>query len=304
VLRKISALGSAARYPSFYSARITQPETAFAVSHSLPLWLAKYFIEIYGQEKASLYALASLQTPWACVRVNPLHIEAAEVYEQLQTQFGATPVGSWGLRLPPGAVFDVRPYIQKGVLSFQGSGSQMLMTQLEEYLPAEQEIWDTCAGHGGKAAWLLERGYRLYLASDPQRKRLSFFRHELARLGLAAPQIICGRGETIFLRNAPNVIFVDAPCSGLGTLARRPDIKRSLTPAALRDIEILQGKLTANLWAMLPRGGRLIYCTCTLNPRENEDIAQSLQGKLCFEYQSAPDEWGSDQMYAAVVEKK
>jgi 16S rRNA (cytosine967-C5)-methyltransferase len=304
VLRKIAAQGSAARSPSFYLERIADTKIAFAVSHSLPLWLAKYFIATYGQEAARQYACAFLQTPWPCVRINPLHSEAADVYDHLQKQYGALPVGTFGLRLPPAAGLDARKYVQKGVVSFQGGGSQQVMAQLEKYFPPDQEIWDVCAGFGGKAAWLLERGYRVVLAGDPHFARMNLFRQEFARLGLPMPWLVCGRGETAYLRNAPQVVFVDAPCSGLGTLARRPDIKRVMTPGAMRDLEILQRKITANLWAMVPNGGRLIYCTCALNPRENEDIAYALSGKILFEYQSTPDEWGSDLLYAAVIEKR
>ncbi len=99
------------------------------------------------------------------------------------------------------------------------------------------------------------------------------------------------------------------PCSGLGTLSRHPDIRLHLQEKDVQDLVELQERILLATWPLLPSGGYLVYATCTLNPDENEgQIDKLLQrhsgASLLQQWQSEPDEYGSDMMYGAVIVKE
>ena len=187
--------------------------------------------------------------------------------------------GSCGLGFSGALPWQARTLLKDGKASRQSAASY---EALEAFEPASWQlpIWDCCAGRGGKTLALLEQGIAVELASDPSGQRLNALPEEYARLGLASPPcpaILPLSVEEAVARLAGQepvrsfgTILIDAPCSGLGTLSRRPEIRFRRTQGDLDALADLQKRILDLAWNSLKPGGSLVYLTCTLNPAENE----------------------------------
>lgn len=192
-------------------------------------------------------------------------------------------IGQWGLAFAAGQMprevlgFDLRHWQSQGALSWQSAGSQVALLELG--LDAWREpVWDACAGHGGKSMALMEWGVPVSLCTDRSIGRLRGLPAQCAALKLPQPAICIADATQPPVRQWRGHILVDAPCSGLGVLARRPDIRRR-EPQHLAELEVLQRAMLCRLAAMLQPGRELAYITCTLNPSENEKAVQYLTEK-------------------------
>lgn len=192
----------------------------------------------------------------------------------------ATPYSPWGIRFKDHPAINRHPLFLDGSLEVQDEGSQLLALLLGAR--RGEMVCDFCAGAGGKTlavgAMMASTG-RLY-AFDVAEKRLAKLKPRLARSGLSnvMPQLIASENDTRVKRLAGKLdrVLVDAPCSGLGTLRRNPDLKFRQSPESVAE---LVGKQTAILRAaakLLKPGGRLVYATCSLLPDENEAIVETL----------------------------
>ena len=192
-------------------------------------------------------------------------------------------IGQWGLAFAAGQMprealgFDLRHWLSQGALSWQSAGSQVALLELG--LDAWREpVWDACAGYGGKSTALMEWGVPVGLCTDRSVGRLRGLPAQCATLKLPQPAICIADATQPPVRQWHGHILVDAPCSGLGVLARRPDIRRR-EPQHLAELEVLQRAMLCRLAAMLQPGRELAYITCTLNPAENEKTVEYLTEK-------------------------
>ena len=140
-----------------------------------------------------------------------------------------------------------------------------------------EPIWDCCAGRGGKTTALLEQGHRGIWASDVSLRRLRGLRGELGRLRLPAVPVFRADATNPPLGEKPRTILIDAPCTGLGVLSRRPDAKWKRGPRDVVDLAAVQRRILEACAALLPSGGRLVYLTCTATRAENDDQAAWLE---------------------------
>lgn len=276
-----------------------------AAVSGIPLWVLELWERGYGQ--AETMALAAMCTPRPCVRVNAARPDAVALREFLLESGEA--IGSWGVQLrPQDQPGNVDALAAEGQLSRQGSGSLRL---LETMLPhVHGRLWDGCAGFGGKTLALMEREHRgqVVAASDTHAGRLSGLVREANRVKLAPPAIFLASAAQPPLRAGQiDSILLDVPCSGLGTLARRPDLRRQRLPEHLPPLIALQAHMLQAAWDILPAGGTLIYATCALNPAENEEqvagFLSSHGATLLAEHKPEPDLFGSDVLYGAALQK-
>jgi len=161
----------------------------------------------------------------------------------------------------------------------QDEGSQLL-----GYLVAPKRsdmVVDFCAGAGGKTLLLgalMHSHGRLY-AFDVSDKRLNNLKPRLKRSGLSNvhPQLIAHEHDTKIKRLAGKIdrVLVDAPCSGLGTLRRNPDLKWRQTPEAIAELTVKQRAILDSAAKLVKAGGRLVYATCSILPEENEGIVEA-----------------------------
>ena len=321
VLRTIDRLGDTVRHDDWYAAACPDPSDLaerLSIVRSIPLWIVRLWLEAYGEERANALALASGRTPWPAVRINRLKPEWQATRDALlavdaPASPGASPVspvsvGASGLLFPPGDWPPLLPrLLQTGAVSWQGAGTQHILHALGA-ATWQGPIWDACAGRGGKTCALLEMGRDVRLSSDPHAARIASLAKELDRLGLPHPTLLQASAQSLRPDFTPQTILLDVPCSGLGTLARRPDTRLHRGPEQARELAALQSDIVDAAWTRLAPGGRLAYITCTVNPAENElQIARLLRlhpsARLEIECPPAPGDHGADIMYGAVVVK-
>jgi 16S rRNA (cytosine967-C5)-methyltransferase len=289
----------------------------------MPPWIVRLWREQYGPEAARAFLAASGGRPPSGLRLNRRVPDWEEDLRALLAEAGAVRVGEAGLAFFGSLPWWARQLLAEGKASRQSAASCQALFSLDPH-SWPQPLWDACAGRGGKTLALLEAGIPVALASDPSSRRLRALSAEYARLALLPPlpQLISmsalaqpPSGEAIppgGPRRPPacpdlfGTILVDAPCSGLGTLARRPEIRLRRTPEQLRELAAAQRAILDAVWRRLLPGGSLVYLTCTLNKAENEgQIAAFLlrhpQAVLTGEFHTPPSSPLREFFYAARV---
>ncbi len=251
--------------------------------HNLPDWIAQALIAEVGADFDAL-AASLLQTAPLDLRVNALNAKRDEVLAELHAaglQAQASRWSPWGLRLQGKPVLNKLAAFTRGAIEVQDEGSQLLALLLA---PKRGEmVVDFCAGAGGKTlalGALMRNTGRLY-AMDVSAHRLDALKPRLARSGLSNvhPVAIAHERDDRIKRLSGKIdrVLVDAPCSGLGTLRRNPDLKWRLRPAEMAELVALQQAIAVSAARLLKPGGRLVYATCSLLQAENEAVAQAVQ---------------------------
>ncbi|WP_018411727.1 RsmB/NOP family class I SAM-dependent RNA methyltransferase [Methyloversatilis thermotolerans] len=284
-------------------------------------------------DEASLLSLARALNQQAPLdlRVNLMKSDREAVAATLANNGITAEAGRWSpwaLRLAERPALTKNPLYEKGIVEVQDEGSQLLALLLA---PKRGEmVVDFCAGAGGKTLALgamMRSTGRLY-AFDVSEKRLLKMRPRVARSGLSNvhPVLIDSETDIKVKRLAGKIdrVLVDAPCSGLGTLRRNPDLKWRQTPAAVDELRAKQASILAAAARLVKPGGRLVYATCSLLDEENRAIVDDfLERHTDFVRQPAnallaaarveldtgvdlelrPDQHGTDGFYAAVLER-
>lgn len=216
------------------------------------------------------------------LRVNTLRAKRDDVISQLAAaglKATPTPFAPNGLRLEGRPSINRLPLFLDGTLEVQDEGSQLLCHLLA---PTRHDLTiDFCAGAGGKTlalgAIMHNRG-RLY-AFDVSAARLKKLQPRLARSGLSNvhPQTIASENDIRVKRLAGKAdrVLIDAPCSGLGTLRRNPDLKWRQSPESVTELAVKQGAILTAAARMVKPGGRVVYATCSLLHEENEAIVEA-----------------------------
>ena len=249
--------------------------------HNLPEWLVQ---PLKGQLGDEFWRLAeSLNEPAPLdLRVNTLTDRREDVADELRMAGVAatpTPYSPWGLRLSDKPALTKLDAFARGAIEVQDEGSQLLALLLEAR--RGEMVVDFCAGAGGKTLAIgaaMRNTGRLY-AFDTSAHRLDALKPRLARSKLSNvhPAAIAHERDERVKRLAGKIdrVIVDAPCSGLGTLRRNPDLKWRQSPQSVEEMTVKQAAILRSAARLLKPGGRLVYATCSLLPQENEAIAQA-----------------------------
>nr|WP_295080298.1 RsmB/NOP family class I SAM-dependent RNA methyltransferase [uncultured Roseateles sp.] len=263
---------------------IDQSSLPAKLQHNLPEWLAAPLLERLGEEQFWALANAMNEPAPLDLRVNTLknkREEAQAVLAAANIQVEPTPFSPLGLRIPGKPALNKLELFTGGGVEVQDEGSQLLALMLDA--KRSEMVVDFCAGAGGKTLALgdaMRNTGRLY-AFDVSGHRLASLKPRLARSGLSnvyPTQIAHERDERIKrLAGKIDRVLVDAPCSGLGTLRRNPDLKWRQTPQAVAELQVKQAAILASAARLLKPGGRLVYATCSLLDAENEVIAQQFE---------------------------
>ncbi len=281
---------------SFLQAALTPPEQVWCqamekvdlaslperLRHNLPAWVAEPLAASMGNERLLALAEALNEPAPLDLRVNTVKgdREAAQLALQaLGVPCEPTPFSPWGLRVRgKPALHRLAPF-EQGLVEVQDEGSQLLA--LLTGAGRGQMVVDFCAGAGGKTLALgamMRNTGRLY-AWDTSAHRLDALKPRLARSGLSnvhPAQLAHERDERIKrLAGKVDRVLVDAPCSGLGTLRRNPDLKWRQSPQSVAEMVQLQQAILASAARLLRPGGRLVYATCSLLEPENEAQARA-----------------------------
>ncbi|MBU1229103.1 MAG: antitermination protein NusB [Proteobacteria bacterium] len=288
VLRRVSDLGDAARTINAYREGARDEAQVFSRFYSCPEWIVRLWLEQYPREDVARFLRAQARPPAVGLAVDARALGAdlgggGAQAGLLADRLAGHPlcVGRSGLGLA----------FQAGT-SLAALAEDLALTPLElsalyrqsfaarETLAAlsparwSAPVWDACAGRGGKTRLLLEAGLAPVLASDTHQGRLKALARELAPFAADGRLLVFrARADEPAPFPAgvrPASILLDAPCTGLGTLSRRPDIKWKRTPEDAANLVRTQATLLRQTFAALPPGGMLCYLTCTMNLDENQ----------------------------------
>ncbi|HEX7953507.1 MAG TPA: RsmB/NOP family class I SAM-dependent RNA methyltransferase [Burkholderiales bacterium] len=252
-----------------------------AVRLSLPDWLYQRLVTEGSEQEATAFGRAMLATAPLDLRVNTLTADRERVLRELGASgFDAVPTrfSPIGIRMTGKPAINRHALFASGAIEVQDEGSQLL-----GYLVAPKRremVVDFCAGAGGKSllmgAMMQSQG-RLY-ALDVSEKRLKNLAPRLKRSGLSNvhPQVIASENDIKVKRLAGKIdrVLVDAPCSGLGTLRRNPDLKWRQSPQAIDELAVKQRAILAAAATLVKPGGRLVYATCSVLAQENRAIVE------------------------------
>jgi 16S rRNA (cytosine967-C5)-methyltransferase len=261
------------------------PATLLGLRHSLPQWLAADVLQWLPPERAEAFGRACNTPPSLDLRVNRLRSTPQAVQAALQAAgVEVQPIEG----LPAGLTLRGRsgdlsrlPGYTEGHWCVQDRAAQRIAPLLDPQ-PGER-ILDACAAPGGKSTHIAELmgDQGSVLALDRGEARLRRVSRNAERLGLSSIEPRQGDATALAeqhpeLRASFDRILVDAPCSGLGTLARHADARWRIEPAAIEELVLLQRQLLEGLLPLLRPGGRLVYATCTVHPRENGELIAAL----------------------------
>jgi 16S rRNA (cytosine967-C5)-methyltransferase len=252
-----------------------------AVRLSVPDWLYARLAALMSDTDLFALARGMLAPAPLDIRVNTLKSSREEVLAQLHAEgmrACATPYSPIGVRLEEKPALQKHPLFLSGAIEVQDEGSQLLGYLLA---PKRREmVVDFCAGAGGKTlllGTLMHSQGRLY-AFDTSEKRLSNLKPRLARSGLSNvhPQLISSETDAKIKRLAGRIdrVLVDAPCSGLGTLRRNPDLKWRQHESDVVELSAKQTRILASSARLVKAGGRLVYATCSVLPEENRSVVE------------------------------
>ena len=298
----------------------------------LPDWVIEILRERFDERSLLEMARGLLQNASLDLRVNTMKTSREAVVERLAAdgiRATPTPYSPEGLRIEGRPAINRHPVFLEGGVEVQDEGSQLLCHLVA---PRRGEmVVDFCAGAGGKTlalGALMRSTGRLY-AFDISPKRLAGLKPRLARSGLSNvhPQRIDGANDPRVKRLAGKIdrVLVDAPCSGLGTLRRNPDMKWRQTPEDVAELVAKQASLLAAASRLVKPGGRVVYATCSILDAENRGVAEAfLSSNAEFRLLSAsevlqkeriplgvseyfevwPHAHGTDAFFAAVFERR
>ena len=304
--RDLSGYHNASRYDI-----IADPLERLAVVHGVPAWIVRLWLDAYGEEATQAYLRSSSAQAVPAVRVNAFRDGAVTLRSRLVSAVGGVAVGLWGVAFPEGVPYEVREMEKQGVVSFQSAGVQEVMAALDA-ASWHGPVWDACAGRGGKTTALMELGIAVTLASDIAHTRIMQLPSEIERLGLDGTSLAVIGGEAPLQEAVSGrfaTILADVPCSGLGTLSRRPEIRFRRTAADIAQLCVTQDAILDASVSRLQLGGAIIYLTCTLNPAENGERVNAFMERhptfsLEREWQTPRETAWNEFFYGAVLRQR
>lgn len=279
-LRELTSLISETETKWLSEIKAVKPDTlSLAVQAEFPAWLVEKLQQCMPDNDILNLGL-SLQKPAPLdLRVNTFlakRTEVLETFRQEGIEARETPYSPCGIRLAGKPAINRHALFLSGKIEVQDEGSQLL-----GYLLAPKRgemVVDFCAGAGGKSLLLgalMNSKGRLY-AFDISEKRLSNLKPRFKRSGLSNLHVqrIANENDIKIKRLYGKIdrVLVDAPCSGLGTLRRNPDLKWRQSPRSIEELKIKQAAILSAAAGLLKPGGRLVYATCSFLAEENQEI--------------------------------
>lgn len=308
------------------------PLVQLAVKTSHPDWMIERWVNQFGWETAETAAEANNHPPGTSVRINPLRVTIEEAMTELQNEGLEVEISPLlpeeALRINRGSAAATRAF-QDGRITIQDESSMMAGKVLAPN--SGERILDACAAPGGKTTHLAEQMQNKgeVISIDLHEHKIRLIDQQAERLGLTNISARTGDARTLDSETLGSFdkILVDAPCSGLGVIRRKPDMKWTKLQKDLERLIFIQKDILECVWKLLKPGGRLVYSTCTIDKYENEMQVKRFMGdhkdavadqgmfdrlpeevkidvKDNFMLQLMPGKFGTDGFFVASLEKR
>ncbi|WP_342551932.1 16S rRNA (cytosine(967)-C(5))-methyltransferase RsmB [Paenibacillus sp. FSL R7-0652] len=249
-----------------------------SLEHSHPLWMVERWIAQYGEETTEAICRANNEPPAVSVRVNTTMTTRDKLMEEMADAGAVVDVSRLspdGILVRSGGNMALTSWYRDGLFSVQDESSMLVA---EAVAPEEgHHVLDCCAAPGGKTAHMAEkmrdRGH--ITANDVHAHKRELILEQAERLGLSCIDAVTGDALDLNKRYAESSfdrILLDAPCSGLGVIRRKPDVKWTKSASDIEEISSLQRELLDRAAPLLKPGGILVYSTCTIEASENEEM--------------------------------
>lgn len=249
------------------------PEQVLSVTHSHPLWLVKRWVRQFGLERATSMLAADNDSPSVVLRANTTRITRDELLAQFKEAgiaSRATALSPVGIVLDsPGRMEDLYGF-SEGLWQVQDEAAQLV--GVFSQVPAGARVLDACAAPGGKACHLAQ--YNDVVAIDLHANKLPKIEAEAKRLGLRERMTLRAVDASKPLPEALgefDVVVVDAPCSGLGTLRRHPELRYRRKESDVGELAALQREILEQCQQVLKPGGLLVFAVCSTDTSEGAD---------------------------------
>ncbi len=309
VLRNISRNLENIRYPS-------EEDTVYylSVRYSLPEWILKRWLAQYDEASVRRMAEEFLKEKPVTVRFNPERISKKELIQMLEAEDVCVKEDE---TLPYALHLSGYDHLS-GLLSFRQGYYQVQdisSMQVAEWAEVQKDdyVVDVCAAPGGKALHIAERlsGSGHVEARDLTEYKVGLIRENIIRSGLTNIEAL--RWDALQpderMIGKADIVIADLPCSGLGVLGKKPDLRYKMTREAQKELAALQRDILAVVSGYVKPGGKLLYSTCTVNREENEENAGWIQEhcegfRLIREKQTLPGRDAGDGFYLAMFRKE
>ena len=289
VLRNISRQKQTISYPD----RQKRPITYMSVMYSMPEWLIEHFLRSYDMDTVEKMLQAFLKSAPVTLRMEEnLTVETRDnlftEWEKMGVKVTQHSYLPYAVQIEKADGLKRLPGYDKGFFAVQDVSSMLVVEAAG--IKAGQTVIDLCASPGGKslhAASKLAGTGRVYSFDLTEQK---VKRMEENRLRMRKENMITAVGDARVyqeeLCKLADVVIADVPCSGLGVIGKKQDIKYHVSEQSLKEITKLQKEILKNVAAYVKEGGVLMYSTCTINPEENEKMAEWLCEEFSFEPES------------------
>ncbi|MFY7998647.1 MAG: 16S rRNA (cytosine(967)-C(5))-methyltransferase RsmB [Candidatus Kapaibacteriota bacterium] len=245
----------------------------FSVVYSHPFWMVKRWIDRLGVESAEALLKMNNERPKISLRMNMMRCKPEELFAFLESQ----DVKRWDAPFDTerliwvGSLSSVREWkpFQDGWFSVQDPSAAQVVRLANPQ--RGQRVYDLCAAPGGKATFAAElmEDNGTIVALDKYAGKLNIIQENAERLRLTCISTLAQDGRNFAPKELADIVLLDAPCSGLGTLAKKPDIKWKFETTDFMPLVRTQRELLRNAAKLVKVGGALVYSTCTIEPEEN-----------------------------------
>lgn len=288
VLRTIARQKEQIVYPD----RQTSYSKAMSVCYSMPVWLVEHFCKAYGEENCERILQSYLQREAVGIRLQEtLTLQQREEllasWRQAGVQVRRHPYLPYAAEVQKAAGIHKLTGYEEGLFTVQDVSSMLAVEAAG--IRQGDTVLDVCAAPGGKAlhAAVKLAGTGQVIACDVSAYKTDKIRENMARLHMTNVTVIerDARIRDEALVGQADVLIADVPCSGLGVIGKKQDIKYRVTKESMQELVGLQKEIVSNVVSYLKSDGVMIYSTCTMNPAENEEMA----GWICKEYDMEPE---------------
>ncbi|MBU1681149.1 MAG: 16S rRNA (cytosine(967)-C(5))-methyltransferase RsmB [Bacteroidetes bacterium] len=274
VLRNIIRSKDGIRYPN----REEDLNLFFSAYYSHPIWMVKRWVKRYGESFTEELLKANNNKPVLSLRVNYLKTTDEEFIKLLQSvnlKFSKAKYVNGFYKLHALTNITDWEYFSKGYFTIQDESTGFSTKLLDAR--EGMRVLDLCAAPGGKTAHLADLMCNTgeIIALDKFESRLKIMKKNIERLGVENANLVEGDAHEYIVEKKFDRVLIDAPCSGLGTLTKKPDIKWKRDLGDVRKLAEIQYKLLSKGASFLKPGGILVYSTCTIEPEENFVIVKN-----------------------------